>query len=310
MAMKVIITGASGFIGRRLSELLLAGGHSIVAISRDSGRAQSAMPDSVKVIPWDNAAIREEIRDAGVVINLAGESIAGSRWTRKKRAAILNSRLIAAQKLKDIIVALRPEGITYVQASAIGYYGNAGEDICREEDGPGSGFLAHVCERWESYVPEISKAAERTLTLRIGVVLGRNGGFLDEMLRQSRRGLAGSIGSGKQWLSWIHIDDLVSAMAFLIQHPQARGVYNLVAPAPVRQRAFSQRLARSTGRWLQLPAPALAITALFGNMGRELILNGQNVSSEKLNNEGFAFSFHGVEEALTDLLQERVAPQS
>ena len=300
--MKVIISGADGFVGRHLTERLLMLGHEVVAISRNTSRYRQDKTPSVMVIGWDSQQIREEIRDAGAVVNLAGESIFGRRWTRSKKARILNSRLIAGQKLRDALVHQQHKDMVYIQASAIGFYGNAGEKICSELSDQGKGFLARVCGKWESYVPDIERDGVRTLILRIGVVLGEGGGFLHEMSRQSRHHLAGKLGNGRQWLSWIHMHDLVEAIIFLINSANASGTLNLVAPKPVRQKIFLRALSKHNGRNLQLFAPAWAIKLLLGSMGKELILWGQNVSSKKIALMGFRFRFGEIDAALEDLL--------
>jgi len=188
-----------------------------------------------------------------------------------------------------------------IQASAIGYYGNRNVEDCSEMCKEGKGFLAEVCTKWESTVPKFEEMLERVITVRIGVVLGKDGGMLPEMLKQSKRHLAGTIGSGEQWMSWIHIYDLVYAILYLMNDEKVRGIYNLVAPEPIRQKDFVQMLKDYSGRRMQFPVPSFLVRMLLGDFGREMLLSGQKVVAGKLLRQGFLYKYPTAGQALENI---------
>ncbi len=300
--MQVLLTGATGFIGKHLVQALLSQDHQVIAVSRDAQRAASLLPAGVKCISWESTELRSGLAGSSAVINLAGEPIASGRWTARKKVAIMNSRLNAAQRLFNALQGANTPPDVFIQASAIGYYGNAGNRLCDEKCPAGDGFSADVCVKWESYLEKLEEIVPRVLAIRIGLVLGREGGMLPELLKQSKRGFAGKLGSGKQWMSWIHVYDLVYAILYLMNRESASGIYNLVGPQPLQQAAFMKALARQSRRPLQLPAPAFAIKLLLGEMGKELLLGGQKVSSARLKREGFLFRYETAHQALEDLV--------
>lgn len=299
--MNVLITGATGFIGSKLIEALLDQSYGIIAVSRDTEAAHIKLPSGISVTGWESAPLKTALESSDVVINLAGASIASGPWTRKRKAAILNSRLLAAQRLLDAINTLNQKPPLFMQASAIGFYGHRPDMECSEICDPGEGFLADVCKKWEGHIPALEKIISRVITLRIGVVLGKEGGIIPELRKQAARHLAGRVGSGDQWISWIHIYDLVYAILYLINHEKAKGVFNLTAPRPVQQKDFAAMLKKASGAGIQLPAPAFMIRTLLGEFGKELLLNGQKVSAAKLIRQGFAFKYKTAEDALSDL---------
>jgi uncharacterized protein (TIGR01777 family) len=301
--MKVLITGATGFIGKHLVDVLLKQETNVIAVSRDKEAARKELPDKVQCIDYDSNDLRSAMLSSDAVINLAGDSISGSRWTNKKKASVMNSRLNTAQRLLGVLKSIDNPDITFLQASAIGYYGHREELNLHEESEAGSGFLSEVVQKWEAHMSDVQQYAKRSVTLRIGVVLGKEGGMLKEMLKQSKRGAAGIAGNGLQWLSWIHIYDLVHAIYYLLINEKASGVYNLVAPHPARQKTFSSLLSKYTGRRLQLPLPAFLVKMVLGEMGRELILSGQHVSSSEIVRQGFMFKYETLEIALKDLIK-------
>jgi len=300
--MDIMITGATGFIGRHLTGHLLEKGHGLTIVTRDIAGARDMYPDAAAVIDWEHNALKAALDSVDAVINLAGASIASGRWTKARRETILNSRLMAAQRMVNALGELNQRPRIFIQASAIGYYGHRPEGECTEESLPGEGFLAEVCRQWESHVPMLQDLIDRVVTIRIGVVLGRDGGMLRELLRQSKRCLAGVAGSGDQWISWIHMHDLVSAITSLLEDDRANGIFNLTAPKPVTQREFSRMLGEITGRKLQLGAPGFVIKKALGQFGRELLLEGQKVKPARLENAGFDFLFQDAGNALRDLL--------
>ncbi len=301
--MKVLITGATGFIGRNLITVLLGQGYEIVAVSRDIKKAAEKLPASVQHINWDNNTLRAALETVDVVINLAGEPISSRPWDKKKKTAITNSRLLAAQRLKQALGTIINKPALFIQASAIGYYGDRKNEDCSEMCKHGEGFLADVCTRWESYVPQFESLADRVITLRIGVVLGKDGGMVQELLKQSRKHMAGVLGSGDQWISWIHIYDLIYGMIYLMINEKAKGIFNLVAPGAIRQREFVSLLKKASGAGFQLSAPAFIIRLMLGQFGNELLLRGQKVSAAKMIRQGFLFKHPTAKQALDDIFK-------
>jgi len=296
-----MITGASGFIGQSLIPALMEQGNDIIAVTRSVDEVRKMLPEAVSLIGWENNDLRSALGETDVVINLAGETIASPPWNKKKKTAILNSRLLAAQRLQQAISTIPDKPSVFIQASAIGYYGHRTDVECSETTSSGQGFLAEVCRKWESYVPEIEKLTKRTITIRIGVVLGKYGGAFPELVKQSKRHLAGKLGSGQQWMSWIHIYDLVYAILFLINDEAAKGVYNMVAPKPVQQKEFSLEMKKTGGYGFQFQAPGFMLRLVLGEFGKEVLLSGQKVLASKLTRQGFMFRFNELGPAMEDL---------
>ncbi len=300
--MQILLTGASGFIGKHLIEALLQHDHTITVVSRDVERTRTKLPAPIKLIDWEPAGLKKAISQSNVVINLAGEPIASGRWTQSKKISIVNSRMHASQRLLAAMQNLQKKPELFMQCSAIGYYGHSLDEKFDVYSPPGEGFLAEVCQKWESNNEAINTLCGRLVTLRVGLVLGKDGGMLKELVKQSKRGMAGKVGSGMQWMSWIHIYDLVYAIMYLMNREEAKGPYNLVVKHAARQKEFARSLAKTTSRKFQLPAPSFMIKVILGEMGKELILTGQNVSPSKLIREGFVYKFESLEAALADLL--------
>ncbi len=301
--MKVVLTGASGFIGKHLITALLEQGYSVTAVSRNVAQARDRLPSRVRVIGWENSELKAAMESSDIVINLAGESIASGTWSHKRKKAIINSRLLAAQRLYLALETIKVKPKVFLQASAIGIYGNRNTEECSELCRPGEGFLAEVCSKWESYIPQMEHLVDRLVTIRIGVVLGKEGGIIPELLKQSKKHLAGVLGTGDQWISWIHIYDLVYAILYLMNDEKAKGYFNLTAPQAVQQKEFAHLFKRITGNKIQLPAPAFMIRMLLGEFGKELLLGGQKVSSAKLTRQGFPFKYIHASDALQDILR-------
>ncbi len=300
--MKVLITGATGFIGKHLISVLLEQGCDIIAVSRNVMSAGEKLPEEVNVIDWENNSLRAALETTDVVINLAGESISSAPWNKKQKMVLMNSRMLAAQRLLQAMSTLKRKPALLIQASAIGFYGSRSSEDCSELCKAGKGFLAEVCSKWESHVPKFAEMLDRVVTIRIGIVLGKDGGMLPELLKQSKRHMAGVMGSGEQWISWIHIYDLVYAILYLMNDEKAGGIYNMVAPEPIRQRDFSQLLKDISGNKLQFPAPAFVVRLILGDFGRELLLGGQKVAAGKLIRQGFLFKYLTARQALEEIL--------
>jgi uncharacterized protein len=301
--MKIAVTGATGFIGHRLVRRLLDAGHAVTAWSRDPERARTTLPALCGVARWDPHAVDPALLE-GVdgVVHLAGESVAGGRWTEARKRAIRSSRIESSRAIAAAIArrpaSARPAAL--VSASAIGYYGDRGDELLEERSPAGSGFLAEVCRDWEREAAAVEGLGVRAASIRIGVVLGREGGALATMLPLFRLGLGGRMGDGSQWMSWIHVDDVVGLFAHAVERADVRGPVNAVAPEPVRNRDFTRALAHAVGRPALFPVPAFALRLLVGEMS-EVLLGSQRVVPAAAKRLGFSFSHPELGAALADL---------
>lgn len=293
------MTGATGLIGQKLGLALVGEGHSLAVISRNARRAKSDLPFPCEVIEGDLTAASVTLTSRyDVVIHLLGESVA-HRWTHERKKLILNSRVQSMRHLLDSLVEA-PQMI--LSANAIGIYGDRDVETLTEESAPGTGFLAEICSQWQNELLKVREKFRDTklASLRIGVVLSRDGGALPEMLFPFRVGVGGVIGGGKQILSWIHLVDLVKMFCFVIDQ-KLEGAYNAVAPNPVSNREFSIQLAQGLGRALGPPIPAFVLKIIFGEMA-QVILASQNVSSSKITKLGFRFQYEKLDQAFNELL--------
>ncbi len=296
--MNVLITGGSGFIGKHLSVQLLAQGHSVWVLTRTAAKARAQVPADVTLVEQ-----LEGLQGIEAVINLAGENLAGGRWSASRKAAFRSSRIETTKRLVAWMQSLTQRPQVLVSGSAIGYYGDHADDVLTEADPPASDFAALLCRDWEAAAEEASVLGVRVCRVRIGIVLGTDGGALAKMLAPFRLGLGGRMGDGRQWMSWIHRDDLVHLLCWLLQTQDAVGAFNATAPTPVRNAEFSSVLARVLGRPALLPMPALALRTMFGEMA-SLLLGGQQVQPARAESLGFAFRYATLEPALRDLLSE------
>jgi hypothetical protein len=294
--MNILITGGTGFIGSALSVGLLSNGHNVIITSRhrnslwyeDRGILKWRPPD---LIPKD---IMSRI---GAIVNLAGEPITSGRWTKARKDRILSSRIETTRAMVESMRAVKPVPGLLISASAIGYYGPRGDEYITEEDSPGEDFLAQVCKSWEEEALKAQDLGVRVVLLRIGIVLGSGGGALPRMALPFKLFLGGSIGSGRQWFSWIHIDDVVGIIRHIIENATITGPVNLTAPQPVTNKEFSSTLARVLGRPAWLPVPALILKIALGELA-DVLLTGQRVLPEKILKAGYKFKYPGIEEAL------------
>ena len=298
------MTGATGFIGRALVKGLRLRGHQVHVLTRNVESAQRALGQEVKCHSWpqrQSLDFQKSLEKVQCIVHLAGESVAGGRWTRKRKEKILNSRIKSTQLLVSGINAGKfPELKCFIGASAIGYYGDGQEKRLTEKDPQGSGFLADVCQQWEQGLQGLPDHL-RTVLIRIGLVLGGRGGFLSSVLPVFRLGLGGSLGSGQQWMSWIHLYDLKALFLEAVENPNFRGIYNGVAPQPVRNMDFTRTLARLLRRPAWFPVPAMILRILMGEMS-QLLLYGQRVTTERVISQGFSFRYSKLEEALGEVL--------
>ena len=254
-------------------------------------------------IGWDPAEplAPQTVSGFDAVIHLAGESIFG-RWTTGKKAKIRDSRVVGTFNLSSALAQARDKPQVFVCGSAIGYYGNRGDEILREESAPGAGFLAEVCQDWEEATTPAVRADIRTAHIRTGVVLSPKGGALGAMLTPFRMGLGGRTGSGQQWLSWIDVRDMVGAIHHILKNDLIQGPVNMVAPKPVRNADFARTLANALSRPAIFPLPAFAVKLVFGEMGEDLLLGSQKVEASKLISTGYPFRYRELKTSLESLL--------
>jgi uncharacterized protein (TIGR01777 family) len=301
--MRILITGATGFIGQRLCQILAADGHELVALSRAPEKAQSELPLLTAAYPWDplaGPAPKAAFEGIDAVVHLAGESVAG-RWTKKKMQGIRDSREIGTRHLVESIAAADVLPQVLVSASAIGFYGDRGEEELTEESGPGSDFLADVCQAWEREALEVEKLGVRLVRLRIGVVVGAEGGALEAMLPPFKMGVGGPMGSGRQWWSWVHRDDLVAMIQRALTDDNLAGVFNATSPKPISQREFGRALGQVLRRPAFMPTPAFALKIVLGGFSTEL-LSSKRVIPAGLQEAGFEFRYADLEAALREAL--------
>jgi len=304
--MRVLLIGVTGFIGRPLVEKLVARNHEVYVFTRNDKKARQIFGDKVHIQQWktdDYIILQEYAHKVDVVINLAGESLSSKRWTGDQKRKILSSRVNIGKALSFALKQSKDKPYLLIQASGIGYYGYSEEKVFTERSPIGEGFLPMVTQQWEDSVRNVVEDNTRKIFLRTGVVLGREGGFLPQMLKTFRLFMGGHLGNGNQWLSWIHIDDVTEAIIRLAETPGLGGPYNLTAPNPVTMKAFAATLGKVMNRPSWLPVPSFVLETVFGDMAREIMLQGQKVMPGKLQQIGFEFQYTDLESALTDLMK-------
>ena len=307
MANKIIIAGGRGFVGSRLSEFLLPKKYEVIILTRNFAASEQSTSDSVKYVKWDaqtSDGWLEYAENATAIINLAGENIGSGLWTARKKKRILNSRLNAGKAITDAVKKANSKPKVVIQASGIGYYGNTGDRIVDESSPNGTGFLADIGREWEQSVQEVNNYDVRLAILRFGVVLGKDGGFLDRATLPFRFFIGGHLGSGEQWISWIHIEDLVRIIEFMIQKENLEGIYNVTSPDPVKSKQFFRTIGKVMQRPSIFPVPSFILKIVLGEMANELILSGQRVSSKKLLDANYQFVYEELNDALKDILEE------
>ena len=299
--MKIVIAGGSGLVGQALAERLSTGGGDVVILSREPATVPIG-----RAVAWGGTsdAWKPELRDAAAVVNLAGSGIADKRWSESRKRDLRESRIRATRALADAMIDTPNSDRAFVSASAVGYYGSRGDDELDETSPPDGSFLSKLSAEWEGEAFRAS-VASRVVVLRLGVVLSTRGGALAKMLPPFRLGLGGRLGSGAQWMSWIHIDDLVSLIEWAIATTSARGVYNATAPNPVTNAELTRELGRALRRPTLFTVPSVALSALLGDMAGPLLLTGQKVMPRRALAEGLAFGHESIEKALPHLLGTR-----
>jgi uncharacterized protein len=302
--MRVIITGGSGLIGRALAVNLLKDGHEVISLSRDPQRRSSNLPSEVRLEQWDGRSARgwgHLVEGAGVIFNLAGENIGEQRWTEARKRAIIDSRVLAGRAVSEAVARAKHKPGVLIQSSGIGYYGLRKDEIITEKSLPADDFMSQICQQWESATAPVEQAGVRRVVVRNGVVLSLKGGAFPRMLMPFKFFVGGRLGSGQQWISWIHMRDEVAGLRYLMDNPQSSGVYNLTSPYPLKNMDFERAIGRAAHRPASIPTPAFAIRLLFGEMSIT-VLEGQRAVPERLEQEGFVFNFPRIDEALQDLL--------
>ena len=291
----VAITGASGLVGGSLRHFLTTGGHRVIPLVRDRRKLGD---DGIFWNPATGEIDREGLGKADAVVHLAGASIADGRWTDSRKKLIRESRVKGTDLLARTMAQMRGGPRTLVSASAVGFYGNRGDGRIDESAGPGKGFLADVVQDWEAATRPAERAGVRVVRLRMGVVISPAGGALGQMLLPFKMGVGGRLGSGKQYFSWVDLDDAVGAILHCLMTPELSGPVNVTGPNPVTNATFTSVFGRVLGRPTVLPVPSLAVRAVFGQLGQEALLWGQRVMPAKLEKSGFRFLYEGVEESL------------
>jgi len=300
--MRIAISGSTGFIGSSLGSVLKAASHDIVPILRRRTSTKGASID------WDPEAGHLDpgaLEGVDCVVHLAGESIAAGRWSEAKKARILASREKGTALLCGALEKTSRKPRVLVCASAIGIYGDRGDEILSEESNPGTGFLPDVCRAWEKAAGAASRSGIRVVNARIGVVLSPSGGALAKMLTPFRFGIGGRIGDGRQFMSWIALDDLLGGILHALTTDVLRGPVNFVAPHPVTNAVFTAALGRALSRPVIFPMPAFAARLAFGEMADALLLSSARVEPKRLSASGFRFRHPSIDEALSDLLREK-----
>lgn len=305
--MKIAVTGATGFIGQRLVEKLQEQQHQVVVFSRNAAQARKTFPaasfptvDIVAYTPTQSGEWQASISGCDGVVNLAGESIAEGRWTDARKREIMDSRRVGTEKIVEAIAQSESKPSVLVNSSAIGYYGTSETDRFDETSTPGNDFLAEVCKNWEAAAQKVSESGTRLVIIRTGIVLGM-GGAIAKMYTPFQFFAGGPIGSGRQWFSWIHRDDLVSLILTALTNASISGVLNGTAPNPVRMADFCKEMGAVMNRPSWLPVPGFALEALLGD-GAQVVLEGQHVYPKQTLTTGFKYQYETLSPALKDIL--------
>lgn len=298
--MKALITGATGLIGTALRPEMEKRGWDLLLASRSE-------PKDDRFIKW---SVEEGFRDSDLerldgldaVIHLAGENVAGFRWTEEKKKAIRDSRVLGTRSMIEAFDKLKEKPKVFISGSAMGFYGDRGDDEMTESSPAGDTFLAEVCREWEAESRRAEDLGIRTVLLRTGIVLSKDGGALATMLTPFKFGVGGVVGSGKQWMSWISLDDVVGVINFALENENVRGAVNLVSPNPVTNEEFTKTLGEVLYRPTILPLPEFAVSMVFGEMGDALLLDSTRVIPKRLQDAGFEFNYPKLKDTLEHVL--------
>jgi uncharacterized protein (TIGR01777 family) len=294
--MRILITGGTGFIGRACTKFFLGQNHEVIILTRNPSKAHEKTQAITDLSKIDSS---EKI---DVIINLAGASI-DKRWTDKYKKELLSSRIDTTKKVITFTERLETKPKLLISASAIGYYGTQGDKILTENSEPIDCFTHHLCQKWENEALKAKELGVRVCIARLGPVLGRSGGMMKKLIPAFRKGMGKQMGDGKQYLSWVHLFDVVNAFNFFITKESCSGVYNITAPKPTTNKEFTKTINDTLNLPTIFSIPAIIIKILFGEMGKELLLNGQHVIPTRLQEEGFKFKFNNIDEAIKQILE-------
>jgi hypothetical protein len=302
--MRVIITGGTGLIGQELAGSLVRDGHEVIALSRRPSQKQPISGSGVRIELWDGKTAQgwgHLAEGAGAIVNLAGENIGAGRWNQARKRAILESRIQAGEAVSEAVANAKVKPAVVVQISGVGYYGIHGDEMISESSSSANDYLSKVCQAWESATAPVEDDGVRRVIARSGVVLSTKGGALPRMLLPFKFFVGGRLGSGKQWISWIHMQDQVAGLRYFIENPNISGVYNLTSPYPIQNAELAKTIGRIMHRPSFFPVPAFAIRLIFGEMATT-VLDGQRVLPERLEKAGFVFNYPRIGDALKQLL--------
>ncbi|QPN88401.1 TIGR01777 family oxidoreductase [Proteus vulgaris] len=297
--MKILITGGTGLIGKALVCELALSNNDITVLSRSPQKVYSHFCNEITC--WTQLSDKQNLNEFDAIINLAGEPIADNRWTAAQKQKLINSRCDLTQKLVELIKASDSPPSVFISGSAVGFYGDQGDLQVTEQTPANPEFTHELCAKWESIALEAQTPLTRVCLLRTGIVLSTLGGALPKMSKPFKLGLGGKLGSGKQYMPWIHIDDMVSAIIFLLKTQDAKGAFNLTAPNPVQNKEFTRLLGKAFNRPALMTVPESVLRLVMGESAT-LVLGGQQAIPEKLLNAGFEFRYPQLEEALKDII--------
>ena len=300
---KILVTGGTGFIGRKVCDTLHNKDYDVNVVSRNPERAKTKLEAVGEIYGWNPESEQlppEAISEAEAVIHLAGETITG-RWNSEKKQRIRDSRVLSTRNLVESCANAESKPDVLICASAIGLYGDSGDNSFTEETPPGTDYLAEVCKEWETEAYKASELGIRVVTVRIGLVLGLGGGMLQQVLTPFKIGIGGKLGNGQQWMSWIHVDDVVGIILHALENDSINGALNATAPVPVRNIEFTKALGSVLGKPTILPAPYFGLKLMMGEFA-DFVLLSQKVLPEKTEASGYEFQFKTIDSALSDLL--------
>ncbi|MCI0706702.1 MAG: TIGR01777 family oxidoreductase [Ignavibacteriae bacterium] len=303
--MKIVVAGGSGFLGSALLAKLTATGHTVILLTRNPHAQARTIPDTVQKVQWDAKTIGDwakSIDGADAVVNLTGESIGGKRWSKTQKEILISSRVDSTKAIVEAIRQANTKPKVLVNQSAVGYYGNVPDGNVEENHPPGNDFLAEICQRWEEEARKAEALGVRVVIPRTGVVLSKHGGALPRMLLPFNLFIGGPLGTGRQWFPWIHLEDEINALAFVLNNEKLSGPVNLAAPESATMEQFCTLLGKAMHRPSWAPVPGFALKILLGEMAGPLLLGGQKVDPTKLQQGGYRFKYPKLDEALRDVL--------
>lgn len=300
--MKVLVTGATGFVGKKVVEKLLAKNHQVVVLTRNPQKAQAIWGDKVTAFAWNSTkelVPTPALDGVEAVINLVGENISEARWSESQKQKIYDSRILSTKNFMESLLPLEKKPVV-VSTSAIGVYGPRDNELISESTMVGAGFLANVCDDWERIALDYKKEIPRLVIIRVGVVLGKDGGMLKKLMPIFKMGFGGPIGNGKQWMSWIHLEDLANLYVYAVENSNMEGIINGVSPYPLTNKAFTKAFSKAVKRPALIPVPPLALKLMMGQMSC-IAIDSQKIVSERLKMLGFNFEFAKADKALANL---------